>query len=374
MKKNFSGFLFATTCLLVFCFFISCHRNEVAVLAPASPAPKNDSILPPQDLLTIVGCGDILLGMNWPDDSPVLPVDDGIHLFDSVRFIIENADIAFGNLEGVLLDTGGIPKPTPPPPTPCYRFRMPERYVAHLLNAGFDVVSVANNHVSDFGPEARQRTIDILDSVGLAHAGSFVQKYCIVERGGIKYGVCAFSANAACVSLLDEVGAQKLIREVKPQCDVLIVSIHAGNEGVNYRHVPFESEYGSPEPIGNVHHFCHACVDAGADIIFGHGPHVARAVELYKDRLIAYSLGNFCTPYGMSLKSSCGVAPLLEVSVARDGSFVKGQIHPIYQQWGKGPRLDPQRRVITEIQELLTEDFPKTPLQIFDDGKIVKKK
>lgn len=331
---------------------------------------KKDSI---RQVFTIVGTGDILLGMNWPENAKRLPPEDGKHLFDSVQSIIARADFAFGNLEGVLLDTGGTPKVAPPPPTPCYRFRMPERYGQLLLDAGYDAVSVANNHVMDFGADARKHTLDVLDSIGLQHAGSFTQRYSIVERNGVKYGLCAFSANSACVSLFDEVGAQNLIREVKPQCDILVVSIHAGNEGEHYRHIPFHSEYGMADPVGDVHHFSHACIDAGADIIFGHGPHVTRAVELYNDRIIAYSLGNFCTPYGMNLKGSCGVAPLLEVHVDREGRFLDGIIHPVSQGWGRGPQLDPQGRVIKEIRELSTGDFPESPLRISNDGRISKK-
>ena len=324
-------------------------------------------------LCYIVGTGDVLPGLNYPEHAPRLPYDDGSHIFDSVRDILQRADIAFCNLETVLLDTGGTPKKAPTSGWPCYWFRTPERYVNHLIDAGYDFVSVANNHQMDFGWEGRERTLQVLDSVGLACAGALTHRSAIIERNGVKYGFCAFSTNLGCVSMTDLKGVKRINTELKPQCDVVIVSVHAGNEGVDYRHVPFEGEYGLPEPLGDVHHFAHLCVDAGADVVFGHGPHVSRAVELYKDRLIAYSLGNFCTPYGMNLGSSCGVAPMLEVCVDRSGNFVSAQIHPVVQSWGKGPRIDPQRRAIREIKELTEEDFPDTPLQIADDGKITKK-
>jgi poly-gamma-glutamate capsule biosynthesis protein CapA/YwtB (metallophosphatase superfamily) len=272
----------------------------------------------------------------------------------------------------VLLDTGGTPKKAPASGR-CFWFRTPERYVSHLINAGYDLVSVANNHQMDFGMEGRLRTLQVLDSVGLACAGAPTHRSAVIERNGVKYGFCAFSTNTGCVSMTDLDGVETIIAELKAQCDVVIVSMHGGNEGVDYRHVPFKSEFGLPEPLGNVHQFAHFCVDAGADVFFGHGPHVSRAVELYKDRLIAYSLGNFCTPYGMNLGSSCGVAPMLEVCVDRSGNFVSAQIHPVVQSWGKGPRIDPQRRAIREIKELTEVDFPDTPLQIADDGTITKR-
>ena len=328
---------------------------------------------PADTLFYIVGMGDVLPGLNYPERAPRLPSDDGAHLFDSVRDILQRADVAFCNLETVLLDSGGTPKKAPASGWPCFWFRTPERYVSRLIDAGYDLVSVANNHQMDFGWEGRLNTLRVLDSLGLACAGAPTHPSAIIERNGVKYGFCAFSTNLACVSMTDLDGVKKIIEDLKSQCDVVIVSMHAGNEGVNYRHVPFKSEFGLPEPLGNVHQFAHFCVDAGADVFFGHGPHVTRALELYKDRLIAYSLGNFCTPYGMNLGGPCGVAPILEVCVNRTGNFVSAQIHPVVQSWGNGPRIDPQRRVIREIQELTAADFPDTPLKIADDGAVTRK-
>ena len=370
--------LWGIACCVFFCWCCSKPTGNaekiavgVSVDTPTIAAAMADA--PIDTLCRIVGTGDVLPGLNYPERAPRLPNDDGAHIFDSVRDILQRADIAFGNLETVLLDTGGTPKKAPASGSPCYWFRTPERYVNHLIDAGYDFVSVANNHQMDFGWEGRKRTLYVLDSVGLACAGAPTHRTAIVERNGVRYGFCAFSNNLACVSMIDLEAVKNIISELKSQCDIVIVSMHAGNEGVNYRHIPFKSEFGLPEPLGNVHQFAHLCVDVGADVFFGHGPHVTRAVELYKDRLIAYSLGNFCTPYGMNLGSSCGVAPMLEVCVDRSGNFVSAQIHPVVQSWGKGPRIDPQRRVIREIKELTEEDFPDTPLQIADDGKITRK-
>ena len=323
-------------------------------------------------LYYIVGTGDVLPGLNYPESSPRLPFDDGVHIFDSVRQILQHADVAFCNLETVLLDSGGTPKKAPASGWPCFWFRTPERYVNHLLDAGYDFVSVANNHQIDFGIEGRLRTLEVLDSVELACAGALSHRSAVIVRNGARYGFCAFSTNEECVDMLNLDEVQSIITELKTQCDILIVSVHAGNEGLDYRHVPFKSEYGKPEPLGNVHHFVHFCIDAGADVIFGHGPHVTRAIELYQNRLIAYSLGNFCTPYGMNLDSSCGVAPILEVCVDASGNFVSGKIYPVVQLSGIGPRIDKHGRAIREIQQLTKEDFPNTTLRIDDNGTIAK--
>lgn len=373
LKKMWRWWLLTPLFFVVLCW--GCSKpagTSSSAEGGKKPVPATVAV-PADTFCVIVGTGDVLPGLNYPEHVPRLPSDDGAHIFDSVCDILQRADIAFCNLETVLLDTGGTPKKAPASGWPCYWFRTPERYVNHLIGAGYDFVSVANNHQMDFGWEGRKHTLYVLDSVGLACAGAPTHRTAILERNGVRYGFCAFSTNEGCVSMTDLEGVKSIVSELNLKCDVVIVSVHAGNEGVNYRHVPFAGEYGLPEPLGDVHHFAHLCVDAGADVVFGHGPHVSRAVELYKDRLIAYSLGNFCTPYGMSLSSSCGVAPMLEVCVNRSGDFVSAQIHPVVQSWGRGPRIDPQRRAIREIKELTEEDFPDTPLQIADDGKITKK-
>ena len=127
------------------------------------------------------------------------------------------------------------------------------------------------------------------------------------------------------------------------------------------------------EQRGNVEAFAHACIDAGADIVYGHGPHVVRGVELYKDRFIAYSLGNFCTPYRVNLSGKSGYAPVVTVRVDGTGAFVEGQIHSFIQARGKGPQADPTRAVVREMRQLTSADFPQTPLVISEEGVIHRK-
>ena len=91
--------------------------------------------------------------------------------------------------------------------------------------------------------------------------------------------------------------------------DIVIVSFHGGAEGNGAEMLPFAREIFAGEDRGNVVEFAHAMVDAGADLVLGHGPHVVRPMELYRDRLIAYSLGNFATYYGISVEGIRGIAP-----------------------------------------------------------------
>src|SRR5271170_2152351 len=94
------------------------------------------------DTISIIGVGDMMLGTNYPDKS-FLPPDDGVHLLDSLKNILQNADVTFGNLEGTLLDKGGSVKSCANPAV-CYAFRSPTHYIHYLKEAGFDVLSTAN--------------------------------------------------------------------------------------------------------------------------------------------------------------------------------------------------------------------------------------
>jgi hypothetical protein len=114
------------------------------------------------------------------------------------------------------------------------------------------------------------------------------------------------------------------------------------------------------EPRGNLIQFAHEAIERGADLILAHGPHVPRAVEIYQDRLIAYSLGNFCTYRGMSLDKEKGYAPLLWVELGRNGEFVRGRIFSFIQFPPGVPKRDGEERAWALIKKLSQEDFPET--------------
>ena len=114
-------------------------------------------------------------------------------------------------------------------------------------------------------------------------------------------------------------------------------------------------------------------IDNGADIIFGSGPHVTRAIEVYKDRFISYSLGNFCTYGRFNLAGPNGIAPIVKINVDIKGKFLSGRIIPIYQPWPGGVKIDNNRRVINKIRELTTFDFPDAVIKISDNGEITYK-
>jgi hypothetical protein len=324
-----------------------------------------------QELISIIGVGDMMLGSNYPDKTG-LPPDEGKQLLMPVNEILKNADITFGNLEGVVLNSGGKVKKCSNPKI-CYAFRMPEFLIDNLLTAGFDAVSIANNHVGDFGQEGRDNTLKILDDKKIAAAGLLSRPVCTFEKNGVKYGLAAFAPNSGTVNIRDIEAAKKIVSELAEKTDIVIVSFHGGAEGRNHQHVSKKTEMFYGEDRGNVYAFAHAVVDAGADVVFGHGPHVTRAVELYKNRLIAYSLGNFCTYGGFNLKNENGLAPILKVIMNKSGEFVKAEITPIKQPGRGGVVIDEEKKIIKIIKALTEKDFPETPLHISDEGVMTKK-
>lgn len=324
-----------------------------------------------KDTLEITGVGDIMMGTNFPDES-YLPSGNGEDLWREVAGFLNRGDVTFGNLEGTILNEGGTQKKCSNPDV-CYLFRTPERLASNLLTAGFDVMSLANNHAGDFGDEGRENTMRILDSLGIFHAGLLQRPFVTFMKEGMRYGFAAFAPNTGTVSIHDLENARSLVAHLDSISDVVIISFHGGAEGAAHQNMTRQTEYYYGENRGNIYEFAHAMVDAGADIIFGHGPHVVRAIEVYNERFIAYSLGNFCTYARFNLKGENGVAPVVKVFTDSSGKFLFGQVIPFVQEGEGGPVADPKRKAILTLQRLQREDFPETGLTIGDDGFIFTK-
>ena len=322
-----------------------------------------------KDTVTVIGVGDIMMGTNYPTASG-LPPNDGANLFQEVAAVLKNADVTMGNLEGVLLDEGGTAK-TCRDPKVCYVFRSPARYSQNLADAGFDVMSLANNHAGDFGDVGRRSSMKALDQAGIYHAGLTTTPYVIFEKNGVRYGFTAFAPNSGCLNLNDVAAAKAIVQKLDSLSDVVIISFHGGAEGPQHQHVPRKNEIFYGENRGDVYAFAHSLIDSGADIIFGHGPHVTRAIEVYKNRFIAYSLGNFCTYSGINVNGVNGLAPIIKVYATPSGEFLKAHITSTNQISRTPVKMDAQLQVLKRIQQLTREDFPESTLKINDDGWVL---
>ena len=320
-----------------------------------------------KDTLTVALTGDIMMGTTYPDT--LLPQQDGANLFHQVKSILRRADLAVGNLEGTLCDGGESTKDGPNQ----YAFRTPTTYGQWLKDAGYDFLSMANNHANDFGTEGIASTEQVLREKGILFAGLKGRtESSILKWKNIRIGLCAFGHNPYTLNHTDEHMAtvKRIIDTLKQQADIVVVSIHGGAEGQRYSHLPDSMEIFFDEKRGHLRQLAHTCIDHGADIVYGHGPHVVRGIEVYKGRFIAYSLGNFCTPYGVNISGISGYAPVIEIKTDLQGQFLSGQIYSFIQQRGRGPRYDKTGSVTKQIRRLSTEDLPTSEAYIDPKGRI----
>jgi poly-gamma-glutamate capsule biosynthesis protein CapA/YwtB (metallophosphatase superfamily) len=328
------------------------------------------SLAPPStsdDEITLAAVGDVMLGSTFPDES-LLPPNDGANLLDEVKPILSAADITFGNLEGPMID-GGVSAKCPPGRANCYAFRVPTRYGRYLKEAGFDVMSLANNHAMDFGAEGRASSARTLDALGIAHSGA-VGDIARLTVKGKRIALIAFATYPTSYNLNDLESAKKLVADLTAANDIVIVSFHGGAEGASRQHVPYGAEAFFGENRGDLRRFSRAMIDVGADLVIGHGPHVVRGMEVYRNRLIAYSLGNFATYGRFSLTGPLGLSLILQVRLTMDGAFAGGKIYAVKQEKPGGPRLDPTGAIIPLVRQLSIEDFGASSVKIGDDGEL----
>ena len=353
-----------------FCRLLLCL---VILPGPTLSAAKGKRPLPcgkGSEGITIAAVGDIMLGSTFPETAP-LPPEDGASLLAEVAPILTAADLAFGNLEGPMLEGGATSKCTDEAARAgrCYAFRVPPRYGAHLKQAGFDVMSLANNHVMDFGLEGRDSSAKVLDDLGIAHSGAPGDVAHLTVRGR-KVALLAFAPYPHSNNLLDLDAARSAVTELATAADIVVVSFHGGAEGARYQHVVQGAEMFYGEDRGDLSSFAHAMIEAGADLVLGHGPHVMRGLEVYQGRLIAYSLGNFATYGPFNLSGPNGLTAILEVRLACDGAFLGGRLHPVKQLRPGGPLLDPDAAIIPMVRQLSEEDFGASAVRIGDRGEL----
>lgn len=323
---------------------------------------------PSGQTLTITAVGDIMMGTTYPE--PLLPPHDGRGIFDAVKGSLQGADILFGNLEGPLLDEGESTKCKKPGKT-CYAFKTPVRYVAYLKDAGFNALNIANNHASDFGSEGIESTLSTLGAATIQPVGGkAVANYVIKGRRIAVVGFFYFEGPYA-YAMQNISEAAKIVRTLKETNDLIIVSFHGGAEGSTAQHVTGETEEFLGEDRGNVAAFAHAVIDAGADLVLGHGPHVLRALEVYQGKLIAYSLGNFLAYERFNLDGPNGISVVLKAHLdVATGDFQDGELVPMKLGTQGIPVLDSSRKAIALIRDLTKQDIKEPGLVIADDGAL----
>ncbi len=296
-------------------------------------APNPNEVSGSGEPVTLVAVGDIMLSRHvW---TKILDHGgDPRHPFLETAELTKNADIAFANLETPVSDLAA-------PPAEGMSFIAPVKSIDGLEYAGFDIVSLANNHTENFGDEALLDSIEQLESRGIMAVGAGenieqAHKPDILEVKGNKIAFLAYEdvvpdAYAAGksepgVAWMDIELLEQDIKQIRDEVDYVIISMHSGTEYVF-------------DPIAAQKEFAHAAVDAGADLVIGHHPHVVQDKEIYKDKQIIYSLGNFVFDQMWSEETRRGevLTATLDNGEVKDIEFTKIRIYdynqPRIEEW-----------------------------------------
>ncbi|WP_258360071.1 CapA family protein [Moorella sulfitireducens] len=319
----------------------------------ASPGPQ-----PPPGPLTLAAVGDVMLARKvdrlLQEQGPAYPL---AKLGPTLR----EADLTFGNLESPLATTG-----TPVPGKGIW-FRSRPEAIQVLKDGGFDVMNIANNHILDYDTPAFLQTMDLLKKAGIEYFGGGrdldqARQPVVVEVNGVRLGFLGYSDMAdiywshkyprrfratdtqpgiAPLVVDNTYLVEDILQDVqklKPAVDVVIVSLHWGTE---YQRTPSDEQ----------RQVARCLAEGGVDIILGHHPHVFQGLEVYKDSLIAYSLGNFIMDQNWSRETCQGL--LLKIEVAEAG-WQQAEILPVQiveeqprQAEGKDAVI-----ILSEVQDL----------------------
>jgi poly-gamma-glutamate capsule biosynthesis protein CapA/YwtB (metallophosphatase superfamily) len=341
-------------------------RTATAATKPSARAKvkkqRATSRVPP-GVVAIVATGDIVMG-----SSPNLPPDGGRTFFSDVQTDLAG-DVVIGNLEGTL-STGGSSK-CGEASRSCFAFHTPPSYARRLADAGFTVMNLANNHAMDYGQHGLDETLDALEGAGLRYTGR-PDQVTVQKVGKIRVATVGFAPYPWAASLTDIAGAKRLVRAADRVADIVVVTMHAGAEGSDRRHVTPGTERFLGENRGDPVRFSHAVVDAGADLVLGSGPHVLRGMEWYKGRLIAYSLGNFAGYKVFALGGPLSTSAILRVTLDGAGRFETGRIVATRLVGAGVPALDPSESAHGAIRTLSREDFGRHGVRITGDGFVTR--
>ncbi len=346
--------------------------------------------------------GDINLGtLSQPDG---LPPDSARGLLDRARPALVG-DLVVGNFEGVLGDSGitykcgkrpravgyqavrdSMAHPPPPPKRRrvtqrrhrvegpgCYAFLTPVALAPRLADAGFTHLNLANNHSNDFGPPGRSSTDSVFQVLGIRLYGPLGSIAIDSVRHGDSLtvvGLIGFTTYPFAYDLLDIERSAAVVDSLRPLVDLLFVTFHGGAEGVGALHTGEVAESLGPEPRGELRRWAHAVIDAGADAVIGHGPHVLRGIEFYRGIPVFYSLGNFLTYRGFNLKGPLGITAVLQLEYAADHRLETSRLVPMKQVPLRGPRPDRRSAALALVRTLSDEDFGENAAAVAADGRI----
>jgi poly-gamma-glutamate capsule biosynthesis protein CapA/YwtB (metallophosphatase superfamily) len=330
------------------------------------PVPFSIPENPSPDTITVQAVGDVIPGTNYPNYR--LPSDRNQLIPNSVRAYLQRADLLFGNFESSLTKYPYSSKDISQ--GQVFAFRSPPSYAQLFADVGFKVMNIANNHAQDFGMVGFQDTVKNLKAVGIETLGHKNQ-ILLLQVNNVPVAMIGFAPYEFYNSIHDLETAKALVQQAKIQASIVIVSMHAGAEGTSALRVQDKTEFFYGENRGNSIQFARNMIDAGADLVIGHGPHVPRALEMYNGKLIAYSLGNFLGYRTLSTAAQTGYSMILEAKLNSKGDLVSSKIIPVHLNRQGIPHIDQRFRTVGLLRYLISKDFPNDQVKINKKGEIV---
>jgi poly-gamma-glutamate capsule biosynthesis protein CapA/YwtB (metallophosphatase superfamily) len=283
VKPDIGSYLVFAVAVLGFAFGQANQRTMTVLPGNSSPCPRLESSSDSSESLILYFAGDCTLANHFEDF-----VGDRLE-YPFLRFnVFSGGDLSMVNLENPITErTQRVHKD--------FNFRMNPKYLRVLQEAGIKLVTLANNHIYDYGPDGLLDTIHFLDSVGIKHVGAGLsleaaRQPAIFDMKGFRLGFLGYFGGGAYAATKTQAGVAPRVRHLikidiqklkqSDKVDYVVVNFHWGKEKALY-----------PEDWQVA--LAHLTVECGADLVVGHHPHVLQGVEKYKDAIIAYSLGNF---------------------------------------------------------------------------------
>lgn len=302
-------------------------EDAAAEFLPAMQAVSENS------LVHIAAVGDIMLDRSLGN---AIRSGNLEYPFVGVAEHLRSADITIGNIESALGDTGeAVGK--------RYPFQAPPEAAESLALAGFDIVSLANNHAGDFGPDSLLQAISLLEEQGISPIGAGANALeahaaSVHEVNGLKLAFLSYvnvpveastgfdtaswqaSAERPGIAWADPQQIREDIVPIRGQVDLVIVALHSGYE---YLAAPSEEQMAA----------AHAAIDAGADLVIGHHAHILQGIEFYEGGVIIYGTGNFAFEIDGAPETA-----IFDIWLAEDG-VRQIEINPAIIRFGGQPRL-----------------------------------
>ena len=303
----------------------------VAAQAAEAPGPIPKKKKRGKDDFVLVAGGDVAYPRGWMDR---LVERQGAAMFDLVKPYVKDADLAFVNLESPYSDAEFKLRKE-------WQIATPPPRLDYVIDGGFNLFSLANNHMGDTGEQGIFDTLDLLEAkdkekgplfwAGAARKSKDIYKPLIFQVPGKNLKIVFFAFGYAKSDLVPtpSAAAFEAVQNAKKKGDIVVVSCHHGTE---YKHVPDKSKV----------ELYRRFIDAGADILLGHHPHVVQGVEAYKKGIIFHSLGNFsfASKTKRHHKTGARLYSILPRIYVKNGKVAFAEIVPLYVNNGEPLKVD----------------------------------